>query len=61
MDSKEKREPAYVDLEVVAEELDISRGSAYAAVAKGQIPHIRIGRLIRVPVKWLRDQYGAAA
>ena len=51
-----KREPAFVDLDVVAEELDISRGSAYAGVARGDIPHIKIGRLIRVPTKWLRGE-----
>jgi hypothetical protein len=28
----------------------LSRGSSYAAAANGQIPTIRIGRLIRVPV-----------
>jgi excisionase family DNA binding protein len=28
----------------------LSRGSAYAAVANGQIPAIRIGRLLRVPI-----------
>jgi hypothetical protein len=28
----------------------LSRGSSYAAAANGQIPTIRIGRLLRVPV-----------
>jgi hypothetical protein len=28
----------------------LSRGAAYAAAARGQIPTIRIGRLLRVPV-----------
>lgn len=28
----------------------LSRGAAYAAAANGQIPAIRIGRLLRVPV-----------
>jgi hypothetical protein len=29
---------------------DLSRGASYAAAANGQIPAIRIGRLLRVPV-----------
>ena len=28
----------------------LSRGSAYAAAANGQIPTIRIGKLLRVPI-----------
>ena len=28
----------------------LSRGSAYAAEANGQIPTIRIGKLLRVPI-----------
>ena len=28
----------------------LSRGSSYAAAANGEIPTIRIGRLLRVPV-----------
>ena len=29
---------------------DLSRGASYAAAANGEIPTIRIGRLLRVPV-----------
>lgn len=29
---------------------DLSRGASYAAAANGQIPTIRIGRLLKVPV-----------
>jgi excisionase family DNA binding protein len=29
---------------------DLSRGASYAAAARGEIPVIRIGRKIRVPV-----------
>jgi hypothetical protein len=29
---------------------DLSRGASYAAAANGQMPTIRIGRLLRVPV-----------
>lgn len=33
-----------------AEELGISRGSAFAAVKRGEIPSIRIGKRLLVPV-----------
>jgi len=29
---------------------DLSRGASYAAAANGQIPTIRIGKLLRVPI-----------
>jgi hypothetical protein len=32
---------------------DLQPGSAYAAASRGQIPTIRIGRLLRVPVALL--------
>ena len=35
---------------------DLSRNSAYAAAARGDIPTIRIGRLLRVPVLALDRQ-----
>lgn len=35
--------------------LGISRGSAYAAVRRGEIPSITIGRLVRVPRESLRE------
>lgn len=31
--------------------LDIGRNAAYAAAERGEIPTIRVGRLLRVPVK----------
>ena len=33
--------------------LGLSRGSTYAAAERGEIPTIRIGRLLRVPVRSL--------
>ena len=36
----------------------LCRNSAYAAAAKGEIPTIRIGRLLRVPTSKLREQLG---
>jgi excisionase family DNA binding protein len=35
--------------------LGISRAKAYELIASGQIPSIRIGGCIRVPVEQLRD------
>jgi hypothetical protein len=29
----------------------LSRGASYAAAARGEIPTVRIGRLLRVPIK----------
>ncbi len=36
-------------VEEAAKVLRISRGSAYASVATGDIPSVRIGRTLRVP------------
>lgn len=41
-------------VEQTAELLGISRGLAFQAVARGEIPSIRIGRRILVPVARLR-------
>jgi excisionase family DNA binding protein len=44
--------------------LNLSRDGSYAAAARGEIPIIRVGRLLRVPVKAmdrLLDQAGARA
>jgi excisionase family DNA binding protein len=40
-------------VEEAAARLGISRNSAYLAAASGQIPTLRIGRLLRVPVRAL--------
>ncbi|MBR1241581.1 helix-turn-helix domain-containing protein [Bradyrhizobium sp. AUGA SZCCT0274] len=32
---------------------DLSRNAAYAAAARGEIPTLRIGKLLRVPVRAL--------
>jgi hypothetical protein len=34
---------------------DMSRNSSYAAAARGEIPTIRIGKLLRVPVAALEE------
>lgn len=38
-----------------AEALDISRTSAYELIRRGDLPHIRIGRVIRVPAEALME------
>jgi hypothetical protein len=39
----------------------LCRNTAYAAAAKGEIPTIRIGRLLKVPTAALRAQLGLEA
>lgn len=40
----------------------VSKGLAYDLIARGEIPHIRLGRVIRVPrhglVAWIERQAG---
>ena len=38
----------------------LSRGASYAAAARGEIPTMRIGRLLRVPVRALERKLDAA-
>ena len=47
-----------VDVPTAAELLGISRGSGYEAVRTGQIPSLRLGRRIVVPVAKLRAMVG---
>lgn len=48
--------PATITVEQTASLLDIARGSAYRAVERGEIPAVRIGRRILVPLGALADQ-----
>jgi excisionase family DNA binding protein len=41
--------PLVLTVEEAARVLRISRGSAYEAVKTGALPHVRLGRTIRVP------------
>jgi excisionase family DNA binding protein len=41
--------PPVLTVEESARFMRISRGAAYAAIRANEIPHIRIGRTIRVP------------
>lgn len=47
------RDSAVLTVDEVAGELRIGRRQAYAAIERGEIPSIRIGRTIRVPRAWL--------
>jgi len=38
---------------------DLGRNAAYAAAKRGDIPTIRIGKLLRVPVRALEQQLNA--
>ena len=41
--------PLMLTVEEAAEVLRIGKNSAYAAVADGSVPSVRIGRVIRIP------------
>jgi excisionase family DNA binding protein len=45
-------------VEEVAELLRISRNAAYDLVARKEIPSIRVGRLLRVPVGPFHEKFG---
>lgn len=60
-----RRQPngtTYPSVDALAEELGISRHAAYAALRRGTIPHIRIGRRFVLPrsaiAEWLRSAGG---
>jgi hypothetical protein len=40
--------------------LGLTRGAAYRGGVSGDIRVIRVGRLMRVPTQWLREQLGLA-
>jgi hypothetical protein len=39
---------------------DLSKNASYAAAARGEIPIIKIGRLLRVPIRALERKLDAA-
>jgi excisionase family DNA binding protein len=45
---------ATITVEEMAEIMNLTRGGAYAAVGRGDVPSIRIGRLYRIPVAQLQ-------
>lgn len=52
------QERATLTVDEVSEILGLSRGTAYEAVRRGQIPALRIGRRIVVPTARLRAELG---
>lgn len=48
-------------IEEAARILRLSKNGCYAAIARGQIPSVRIGRCIRVPTIQLRRTLGIDA
>jgi excisionase family DNA binding protein len=42
----------------VADMLRIGRNAAYDLVARGEIPSVKVGRLLRVPVRPFHDKFG---
>jgi excisionase family DNA binding protein len=49
-DTKKHEDRATRTVEESAAILGISRSNAYAAVARGDLPHVRVGRRILVPI-----------
>lgn len=57
--------PDLLTVDELADYLHIGRRQAYAAVGRGEVPSIRIGRTIRIPKhalqEWMDRQCSAAA
>ncbi len=51
----EGRSPLVLSVEEAAGLLGISRGLAYELVARGELPHLRLGRRIVIPRTALED------
>jgi len=52
----ESSKPDFLKLTEACFALKISRSKLYEAVARGQIPSIRIAGMIRVPRRWIDEQ-----
>jgi excisionase family DNA binding protein len=48
-------------IEKAAERLGISRGGAYLAAGRGDLPTIRVGKRLLVPTRWLDRTLGIEA
>jgi excisionase family DNA binding protein len=48
------RNDGFLTVDEATEVLRTNRKTIYDAVARKEIPVVRIGRLIRVPIAWLR-------
>ena len=53
-------EPALIRVEEAARLLSLGRSKTYALVASGELPAVRIGRSVRIPLdnlrRWVQDQ-----
>lgn len=53
-------EPALIRVEEAARLLSLGRSKTYALVASGELPAVRIGRSVRIPVdqlrRWVQDR-----
>jgi excisionase family DNA binding protein len=52
--NNDEEHPAFNTVDEVAKELRANRKSVYDAIARNEIPAVRIGRAIRIPSAWLR-------
>jgi excisionase family DNA binding protein len=59
-----KLEPITVAPDGLRQLLGISRGKSYELIRTGQIPHVRLGKSIRIPValltEWLNERAAAS-
>jgi excisionase family DNA binding protein len=60
MDSEKSPEPLVISVPEAGRRLGIGRSAAYQAAARGELPCIRIGGLLRVPVRALERKLDAA-
>lgn len=58
MNKRQRRKPLTISVPEAGEEVGIGRSAAYAAAKRGEIPTIRIGNLLRVPVAVWRRKLG---
>ena len=53
MTTKDDTKRQTLTVDEVAETLGVNRNTVYAAIEKGQIPSIPVGRLVLIPAAWL--------
>jgi excisionase family DNA binding protein len=53
-----RRPPVGYTVEEVQQMLRVSRNAAYQMVARGEIPSIKIGRLVRIPYAPFHKKFG---
>ena len=52
--NRDEEPPVFITVDEVARKLRTNRKTVYDAIARGEIPVVRIGRALRVPSAWLR-------